>query len=109
MKLRLLVDSTDWNNDGRLDVIAGSANGQVRVFLNTSPENGEPSRTTFAEGFDPNLPPIKQPRALIVDLNGDGDDDVFSPSIMGSVWVERSFLKQGYAPARILHVDAKED
>jgi hypothetical protein len=101
LKLRLLVDATDWNNDGKLDVIAGAANGNVRVFLNAGPSG----QARFADGFDPGLPPIKQPRAFVVDLNGDGDDDVFSPSIMGSVWVERSFINQGYAPARILHVE----
>ncbi|MBC8869503.1 MAG: VCBS repeat-containing protein [Planctomycetes bacterium] len=102
---RLLVDATDWNADGRLDVLAGSANGRVRVFLN----NGKKGAAAFADGFDPNLPPILQPRVLAVDLNNDGDDDIFSPSLMGSIWVERSFLRQGYAPGRILHIEARPE
>lgn len=98
LNLRCLVDATDWDGDGRLDVLAGSANGRVRIFLNT----GSRGAASFAEGVDPGLPPIKQPRVLAVDLNGDGDEDLFSPSTMGSVWVERSFLRDGYVPARQL-------
>ncbi len=87
--IRLNVCATDWNQDGRMDVIAGSANGKVRVFLSDG--------SSFAPGIAPKLPPIMQPRVLLGDLNGDGDDDLYFPSTQGSVFVERSFLTHGYA------------
>ncbi len=101
--IRLLVDATDWNQDGWMDVIGGAANGRVRVFLN----NGQNSRMQFAQGFDPELPSITQPRTLAVDLNGDGDDDLFLPSTQGSCFVERSFLKAGYAEGVLIGVERR--
>lgn len=95
---RLSVDFIDWNDDGAPDVIAGSANGRVRVFL---ARPGEPPERRFAEGIDPKLPPIVQPRILAADLNGDGDTDLFLPGTQGSVWLERSFLRHGYARATV--------
>jgi hypothetical protein len=92
--IRLNVCATDWNQDGKLDVIAGSADGKVQVFLN-SPRDGHDS--PFAAGFTPKLPPIMQPRVLLGDLNGDGDDDLYFPSAQGTCFVERSFLNHGYA------------
>lgn len=92
--IRLNVCATDWNQDGRLDIIAGSANGKVQVFLNANRAN-EPS--PFEPGFTPKLPPIMQPRVLLGDLNGDGDDDLYFPSTQGACFVERSFLNHGYA------------
>ena len=102
--IRLQVDSSDWNGDGWMDVIAGAANGRVRVFLN----KGDSGSPRFAEGLDPKLPPIEQPRVLMADLNGDGDEDLFLPSIQGSCFIERSFLKHGYAAAELTAVEQKE-
>jgi hypothetical protein len=92
--IRLNVCATDWNQDGRLDVIAGSANGRVQVFLNRL---GGGAGSPFATGFTPDLPSIMQPRVLLGDLNGDGDDDLYFPSTQGACFVERSFLQHGYA------------
>ena len=96
MTSRGSVDVTDWDGDGRQDIIAGASNGVVRVFLNT----GRKGVAAFGDGIDPKLPPLKQPRVLMVDLNGDGDEDLFVPSLQGSVWIERSFLRHGYAMAK---------
>lgn len=100
---RLLVDAFDWNGNGRLDIIAGAANGRVRIFQNIT-------RSGPAE-FDPGspleLPPIRQPRILMVDLNADGDDDLFLPSTQGSVWIERSFLEEGYRRGEITGIESK--
>ncbi len=101
--IRGLVDSTDWNADGWPDVIASAANGRIRVFLN----NGQEAMSRFAEGFDPKLPPIIQPRVLMADLNGDGDDDLFLPSTQGSCFVERSFLENGYAQGKLVSVELR--
>ncbi len=97
--IRLNVCATDWNQDGRLDVIAGSANGKVQVFLSTTDAD---AASPFAAGFTPKLPPIMQPRVLLGDLNGDGDDDLYFPSTQGTCFVERSFLNYGYAGGTIV-------
>ena len=99
--IRLNVCATDWNQDGQLDVIAGSANGKVQVFLNSMRDaegsGRSPNLRPFEPGFTPKLPPIMQPRVLLGDLNGDGDDDLYFPSTQGACFVERSFLIHGYA------------
>ena len=107
--IRLNVCATDWNQDGQLDVIAGSANGKVQVFLSSlrtedsglSPEPRE-AASPFAPGFTPKLPPIMQPRVLLGDMNGDGDDDLYFPSTQGTCFVERSFLNHGYARGTVM-------
>jgi hypothetical protein len=101
-KIRGLVDATDWNGDGRMDIIAGAASGMVRVYLNRGPKG---AAARFDEGIDPGLPPIKQPRVSMVDLNRDGDEDLFLPSTQGSVFIERSFLRHGYAKATLVKVE----
>lgn len=99
---RLSVDKVDWDEDGCMDVIAGSANGRVAVFLN---QPNQPSHKRFAAAIDPGIPPIPQPRIITVDLNTDGDVDLFLPSTQGSVWLERSFLRHGYAEGKITEVN----
>jgi hypothetical protein len=101
--IRLLTSVCDWNRDGWPDIIAGAANGNVRVYLNRKDEAGP----RFEAGFDPKLPPIMQPRVIVVDLNGDGDDDLFLPSTQGSSFVERSFLEHGYAQGKIVRVEKR--
>jgi hypothetical protein len=99
--IRLLVDSTDWNDDDWPDVIAGAANGKTRIFLN----EGRKDPVAFSEGFDPGLPPIAQPRVMMVDLNNDGDKDLFLPSTQGSCFVERSFLENGYVNVELISIE----
>ena len=103
--IRLLVDAVDWNQDGWPDVIAGAANGRVRVFINRGAKPG----VRFTEGEDPGLPPIIQPRVLTADLNGDGDTDLFLPSTQGACFIERSFLERGYARTRVLSIEQKTE
>jgi hypothetical protein len=73
----------------------------VRVFLNTTDDGG----VRFADGIDPQLPPISQPRVIMADLNGDGDEDMYLPSTLGACFIERSFLERGYARATILKLE----
>ncbi len=103
VKIRCSVDALDWDGDGKRDIIAGAANGIVRIFRNT----GEKGMARFDEGIDPKLPPLQQPRVRIVDLNNDGDEDLLIPSLQGSAWIERSFLKHGYAEAKIVSTETQ--
>jgi len=103
LNMRLMLDAADYDGDGKPDIVAGAANGNAAIWLNA----GTPGKAKFRDSFDPGLPPIKQPRLLVADLNGDGDVDLFSPSTVGSVWIERSFLDRGYATARLLKVEQK--
>lgn len=106
LKTRGLVDAADWNRDGWPDLVASAASGRVRVLLN----RGQAARsggTRFAAEFDPGLPPILQPRVMMVDLNGDGDQDLFLPGTQGSCFVERSFLRDGYARATVLKLQQR--
>ena len=100
VKTRCSVDVTDFNGDGKIDVISGSAGGIARVFTNLTAGGV----LKFSEGIDAGLPPIKQPRIVMADLNGDGDEDLFIPGTQGSIWIERSFLKHGYVKARVTKV-----
>jgi hypothetical protein len=103
--IRGLVDAADWNQDGWPDVIASAANGRVRIYLNRGEKVANGPR--FAEGIEPQLPPIIQPRVLVTDLNGDGDEDMFLPSTQGSCFVERSFLKSGYAKGEFVRLESR--
>ncbi len=99
---RMMLDSGDWDGDGRLDVVAGSANNRTLVFLN----RGKDVENPFLNGESLELPPLQQPRLLLVDLNGDGDLDIFSPSKMGSAWIERSFIRNnGYVEGSVIDSD----
>ncbi|MCH2131593.1 MAG: VCBS repeat-containing protein, partial [Pirellulaceae bacterium] len=76
----------------------------VRVFLNQQNER----TARFAQGIDPGLPPIEQHRTMVADINGDGDDDLFIASTVGSCFVERSFLSGGYAKAKLILFEQKQ-
>ena len=103
MGFRLLVDSVDWNADGRMDVVAGASNHRVSVFLNT----GRDERAAFDKRVDLQLPKIKETRVRMVDLNRDGDQDLLVMSTQGLILVERSFLDHGYATASFRRLEKK--
>ncbi len=103
LKIRLQVDAADWDEDGLLDIIAVADNGQARVFRNLGGEGATP----FDEGTDLGLPPLYPVGVMAVDLNGDGDLDLFIPGTQGSIWIERSFLKHGYAEGRVKALETR--
>ena len=55
------------------------------------------------------LPQIKQTRVRVVDLNRDGDEDLFVMSTQGSILVEQSFLKHGYARGQVVKFEKKAE
>ncbi|MFB3904608.1 MAG: FG-GAP repeat domain-containing protein [Acidobacteriota bacterium] len=100
---RGMVDAVDWNRDGLIDLLVGIASSPVRLFLN----QGTRHEPAFDKGIDLQLPPIIEPRAITVDLNQDGDEDLFIPSTLGSCFLERSFIEHGYAPARVVRIEKR--
>jgi hypothetical protein len=75
----------------------------VSVFLNRGESGSEP----FGPAVPLTIPQIKETRVLAVDLNRDGDQDLFVMSTQGSVLVERSFLNHGYAQGRVLKLEQR--
>lgn len=100
------VATTDWNGDGMLDVVVSAASAGASAV--TSPTNPRfPGGVELylgdgAGGFTltshPTLPFVNGPATIMADLNGDsGNDDIFMNSVVGSVWIDRSFIDSGYA------------
>lgn len=103
-KDRGMVDAIDWNGDGRMDVIVGTSDGRVMVFLNT----GTRSAPKFSQPLILNLPPIIEPRVIIADIDGSGQQDLFIPGTQGSCLICRTFLEHGYANSQLLRVERKK-
>ena len=66
------------------------------------------SRRSFEKRVGIVIPQIKETRVRVVDLNRDGDKDLFVMSTQGSILVERSFLEHGYARGRVVRFEQKE-
>lgn len=109
LKQRLVPFATDWDGDGKIDIIAAATAERFMFIRNLGNEpDGTPR---FAEGIWVNLPgapfgaggPI-----LVADFNHDGDDDLILQTAYGyTVWVERSFLEHGYAKASLLSMEKR--
>jgi FG-GAP-like repeat len=95
LKIRMVPFATDWNRDGKTDIVGSAASGTVVLWRNL----GE-NRFSAAEPIAvPELP--YSPSVAIIDWNDDGDDDVIVGTSYGFFcWFERSFLEQGYAAAQ---------
>ncbi len=105
LKTRLNVEKIDWNEDGLLDVICGVANHRIVLFLN----GGTDGAATFDEGTQLEVPAIKGPEVIVADMNRDGDADLIINGTQGTTLLERSFLRHGYAPARVLGLEKKPE
>jgi hypothetical protein len=103
-KDRGMVDAIDWDKDGRMDLIVGTSDGRVLVFLNT----GGKGHAEFGPAQEIKIPPIIEPRVIVADLYGDGDEDLFIPGTQGSCFIDRSFLEHGYAEGKIVTVEKRK-
>jgi hypothetical protein len=102
LKSRLHVEKGDWNRDGKFDVIAALSSHKIYVFLN----EGDAGESRFGEPMLLDVT-VKNPIALFVDLNRDGDDDLVVNGTQGTSFIERSYLERGYAPAQVLKVESR--
>ena len=94
----------DWDGDGRPDILV-PASQDSRLWLNRA----KAGAVTFVVGANP-LPRFP-PGAValgIVDFNGDGDADIIAQNSYNyCFFIERSFLKHGYAQAEMIAAQKK--
>lgn len=120
----------DWNNDNKKDLIVGTDNGNVRLYLNSGTKS-EPVFTTYSHlksnGIDIQTSNSASPE--ICDLDGDGKKDLLISDYTGYVYFYRNvgqdnapvfsgreylkannnYMKIGSSYARIDVVDWDED
>ncbi|MBI5191192.1 MAG: VCBS repeat-containing protein [Nitrospirae bacterium] len=84
-------DITDWNADGKKDIIAGTSSGELNVFMNTGTnEAPEFEDAEEVDGGDVDSGTISVP--CIVDWNNDGAKDVLMGNRAGTVF---AFINRG--------------
>jgi large repetitive protein len=77
----------DINNDGRKDLLVGSIDGKVRVYLNEGTDTAPDFRTTLflqAGGGDLVVPTARS-SPVLMDLDGDGDLDLLAGNTEGQL------------------------
>jgi hypothetical protein len=75
---RATFDITDWNNDGRYDLVAGGLDGRVRVYINTTDSGPADFReeTFVDDGASELAVPSQRASVAVFDLDGDGRKDL---------------------------------
>jgi WD40 repeat protein len=81
----------DWNSDGKKDIIAGSAAGEVSVFINSG-TNQEPMFEKEKKLNDGGLDVGSSSSPAVVDWNGDGKKDLVVGNRSGKVFVFINFV-----------------
>jgi len=87
---RAVVEFTDFDNDGHLDLIAGALDGNVRWYRNTgtvgSPSFAAASLLRLRSGAEIVVPSDRSAPA-IADVTGDGRTDLLCGNTAGQVWL----------------------
>ncbi|HPA46797.1 MAG TPA: VCBS repeat-containing protein [bacterium] len=94
----------DWDHDGRMDIVGAAWSGQMEWYRNMGPG----AELQFAAPQALQLPPsvYYSPRLVIVDWNGDGDDDcMIRSSYPWFCWLDASYIKHGYIQGKIIGVE----
>lgn len=80
--------ATDWNGDGKKDLLAGSMDGSIRVFINAGSDSEPIMKSPYflkAGGKDFNTGSRSAPR--VYDWNGDGLKDILTGEMEGHVYL----------------------
>lgn len=89
---RATPDLIDWNGDGKDDLIVGSVDGYIWVFLNVGdnkmPSFSHPSKVMFKDGRPVNVGGRSAPR--VFDWDRDGRNDMLIGEVMGYVYFLRN-------------------
>jgi hypothetical protein len=86
---RATVDVVDWNNDGRYDLVTGSFDGKVRVYLNEAAAGSADFREEIVvqDGANDLVVPAMRASVAVADLDGDGRKDLVFGDTGGSVGI----------------------
>ncbi|MFB3903691.1 MAG: FG-GAP repeat domain-containing protein [Acidobacteriota bacterium] len=97
----------DWDHDGKLDILGIAWGGRMEWYRNS----GQTGLSPFEAGRKLELPPTVRysPRMVVADWNRDGDDDcLIMSSYPWFCWLEASYIRHGYAKARITKVETRD-
>jgi hypothetical protein len=82
----------DWNNDGRRDIVAGSKDGKIHLFINEGTDSAWDFRLEQfiqEDGTDMIVPSLRA-SPEIMDLDGDGVKDLLSGNTEGQLLLYRN-------------------
>jgi WD40 repeat protein len=85
---RATCSMLDWNNDGRRDLVGGSLDGYIRIFLNEGTDTAPDFRTTsIVQAGATNLS-VSTGRSspVIADFDGDGRKDLLTGNTEGQLF-----------------------
>ena len=86
---RAAVSVVDWNNDGRIDMVLGSLDGGVLVYLNESDAGAPDFRTELViqDGAGNLIVPGGRSSVAAADLDGDGRKDLLAGNTSGELYL----------------------
>lgn len=119
------ISFMDYNKDGKTDIILGSFIGDISLYENTG-TNQAPSFTWKADRFGkmftnaftnrtnpPSFEGIGRSRPLVVDMNGDGTEEIIAGSFSGKIfaWQPTENINDSFLPFQnfINFIDANDD
>ncbi len=84
---RATIAVTDWNEDGRVDLVAGALDGQVRVYLNQAASGAPDFRAALLvnDGGVALDDASGRSSVAVIDLNGDGRQDLVLGNTAGEM------------------------
>lgn len=77
------INPFDWNEDGKKDIIAGSENGRVYVYIN----RGTNTQSVFDKPMETGVNSARFSKPYVVDWNNDGIKDMLTGARSGEVFV----------------------
>jgi hypothetical protein len=84
---RATVATVDWNEDGRLDLVTGALDGNVRVYLNQAASGAPDFRNALVvdDGDVPLDDASGRSSVAVIDLDGDGRKDLLLGNTAGEI------------------------